>query len=370
MFKKYSYIDIAFFACIVLFAGLSIYEFIRFIIPHYSFMRAATCILLVSGMYYGYKRRFEITSVTRDFEKIRGSHVGIWWADDFIRKYVDIIAYASFLVMGSIMLLSMLFNTGAILWYTLALFFIVFFTLKTYGFSINYAPIRSATSNMNMLRLFLLSFAIFFIIFKLISDSFGIPTDERALMYVGFSLLYFISGFFIFFEYKPVFRKILRPYNMLMWGLIFLLFSLLVFQNDLISMIQESRVPDIQPQELLVEEFDLPGIVSDEVSLETENINYSTQLVSNIYSIAPWLAQGSTGQNVRDLQIVLGNLQYFLWEVNGEYDEDTRAALTNALISECDWPETTRGIFGPQAKECIDNLEILVPDSSEDIDAN
>jgi hypothetical protein len=116
-------------------------------------------------------------------------------------------------------------------------------------------------------------------------------------------------------------------------------------------------------QEIVVEQMDLPGIISDEAIIrqEGDTVEYEQVLVSSNYDIETGLALGSLGQGVSDLQTVLGNLQYFIGEVSGNFNEDTRQALTDALISECEWPESTRGIFGPQAKECIDNLEISIP---------
>lgn len=105
----------------------------------------------------------------------------------------------------------------------------------------------------------------------------------------------------------------------------------------------------------------LPQVVpSDNISdvVLDQEIQYETVLVGEQYNIETGIQLWSVGQSVELLQTVLWNLQYFLWEVNGEFGEDTRDALTVALQSECNWPETTRWIFGPQAKECIDSLEI------------
>jgi len=64
---------------------------------------------------------------------------------------------------------------------------------------------------------------------------------------------------------------------------------------------------------------------------------------------------------VTNLKQVLASLEYYDGEINNLFDESLRTSLRSALIGECDWPESTTGIFGPQAKECIDNLEILIP---------
>lgn len=71
----------------------------------------------------------------------------------------------------------------------------------------------------------------------------------------------------------------------------------------------------------------------------------ATQKVSQVYSIAVGLKVGSKGLSVTHLQTVLQKLSYFTGSISGNFDENTRLALKQALISECGWPKTTQGIF-------------------------
>ena len=189
-------------------------------------------------------------------------------------------------------------------------------------------------------------------------DSFGIIWFDRVVIFIVSSLLYLVSWFFIFFESSFLVQKILRPYSVAMGILIISLVWLLWYQNGFFG----SPKTVVTNETPIIEDMNLPVMVSDEVAIiedEIENI-FSIVTVADAYDLDVNMTLGSEGWSVSDLQVVLWNLQYFVWEVDGVFAEDTRVALTQALIGECDWPESTRGIFWPLAKECIDGLEITV----------
>jgi len=118
---------------------------------------------------------------------------------------------------------------------------------------------------------------------------------------------------------------------------------------------------------LVVREPWVPWVISDEAYLDRLNNPESfveTVFVYELYTLSPGIQLWSITDGVTDLQEVLQVLEYYDWEVTGSFDENTQNALINTLRTECEWPESTRGIFGPQAKECIDNLEIPSPEVS------
>ncbi|MCD5380627.1 hypothetical protein LR004_01760, partial [Candidatus Gracilibacteria bacterium] len=49
------------------------------------------------------------------------------------------------------------------------------------------------------------------------------------------------------------------------------------------------------------------------------------------------------------------------------YDEQTKISLTNLLKTECDWPETTKGILGNRAMQCLYTLEIEIEKENEEV---
>ena len=121
---------------------------------------------------------------------------------------------------------------------------------------------------------------------------------------------------------------------------------------------ESEQIPEPELSQQEIEQQDDNGDIEN-VSEENE-ILFETFQVAQEYTLEPGIQLWSFGENVQNLQTVLGKLQYYTWEISGEFDEATRVALSNALKWECSWPESTRWIFGPQAKACIDNLNISV----------
>ncbi len=374
MFKKFkesSPVDLAFLSIAAIFILTAIYEGIKLVLQYYTFSRWFIAFILISLIYYGYKYSFNFWDFFKTAKQkitkkqsslsILSHSKKIQEIADNIKKYNRLIAYTSFIGASCIILLSMFLNTGILLPWVLWIFTGVYLITKINGFQIDRKIMKSDISSTNTLRFFLLSFALFFIVLKLICDSFGILWNERIWIYIWFSLLYLIVGFFTFFRYIFSFKRLFRPYNILMWCVIFVLIWLLGFQNGIFSSVLEH--PLFKKE--IIEEMDLPGIVSNEVEVwEQKEITYTVSKVSDIYDIPAGLGIGSIDDGVSDLQKVLGNLQYFVWEVSGEFDEQTRLALVETLRSECDWPESTTGRFGPEAKLCIDSLEISTPNES------
>jgi hypothetical protein len=185
-----------------------------------------------------------------------------------------------------------------------------------------------------------------------------LSSDERIIYTLVFWILFLCIGIVIFFKIPFPKIRIFNFYNILSIFLICSLLGLLVYKNfsapeseklDPIEKVQE-EIPEI------ISNIIIPDvIISDEAPIQEQ------ELVSEIYAISAGLRVGSNGWNVTNLQDVLTELSYFTGALNGIFDENLRVSLRNTLISECDWPESTSGIFGPQAKDCIDNLKILIP---------
>ena len=107
MFKKYSYIDILFFVLTGVFALLGIYEFIKFLIPHYSFLRATGVFVFVSLVYAGYKNNFSISRAQKSITSARNKNETIKNKLLFVKKHRDVIGYGSFIAMSMIIIFSM-----------------------------------------------------------------------------------------------------------------------------------------------------------------------------------------------------------------------------------------------------------------------
>ncbi len=107
--------------------------------------------------------------------------------------------------------------------------------------------------------------------------------------------------------------------------------------------IVENKLPE--KQEVLVKEKEPEYIVSKKTIWE-------------IYEFTTRLEPGSRGEEVSRLQWFLQTKWYFAWEIDWDFDEETRVALRNTLMAECDWPESTQWVLGTQAGACINGLEI------------
>ena len=123
----------------------------------------------------------------------------------------------------------------------------------------------------------------------------------------------------------------------------------------------EVITPEPEPVEV-VEPEPIEVVESEpETSPEVVENNPETnqiRRVSDLYIFTETLQAGSTGNWVSNLKDILSVLGYYRWELSPDFDEETRIALRNTLIQECNWPESTKGILGPQARSCINTLEL------------
>lgn len=379
MLKRYSILDVCFIILTLIFVGLSVYEFIHFILPYYTYLRAMIVFVICLGWYVWYssfqqqklKNRIPVTQEKQSVVWIKMiKYVQIIF--EYSKKYRDIIIYGAFILFVLFLMLGQIFMLTESILYAFLAFICVYIYGKFIWFTIDTRIYVSRVWSIHTFQVFLILYALFFIVLKYISDRFWIPNDERIIIYLGFSLVYIVGGYILFFDIsklshilKTVFQRFLRPYSAAMTLLIVWLTWYLVVQNNLVSQVIEAPQDSSEIPKWTQQVWELPGIISSEATLDTlweadREVSYENVLVGNQYDIPAWLALWSTGESVELLQTVLGNLQYFLWEVDGVFGEDTQSALTQALQEECSWPDTTRGIFGPLAKECIDSLEISI----------
>lgn len=391
MLKKYSFIDILFFTLCAIFIGISLYELVYFIIPRYTYTRAIISFFVLMWAYVGYNFMMQ-SSISSQHEGLQSNtkndisvldnnrntpfyiiQICIEKIYSILKKYRDQVVYVSFICIAIGVMLSQIFDITIVFTYGVWLFLVIFIIAKFLWFSSNIHIIKSKIHSFNTLRFFFILFAIFFVVINYASDAFLVPEDDRLKIYIIASLIYCISGVILFFDVSRlsswfsyfIFQRFLRPYSVAMTILIVWLGWYLIMKNNLVSQIWQWVEQFNQSDKIENQGIILPSIVSNEAVItnwdeNSQDIEYESILVSSRYEIQPGLAVWSEGESVVFLQTVLWNLQYFLWDVDGEFNEETRIALVDALRSECDWPDTTRGIFWPQAKECIDNLEISI----------
>ncbi len=382
MLKKYSPIDILFFAFCVVFIALSAYEIVQFLIPLYTYARAMGVFILAFIMYFWYtivsrpvaKNQWQESSDLP--RKLRNS------SDNFMiqsitslyvysKNHTQTLVYGAFILVAIVIHLWQIIDITVLTVYMILAFAALYLYAKILWFKLPMRVNKSSLRAYNTLRFFIILYAVFFVVVNYLLDAFLVPETDKMPIYLWASLAYLLSGYVIFFNYRSLVsaikwflaQKFLRPYPIAMGILILWLTGYLITKNNLIEQIEQWVELAAETQEETAG-IVLPGIVSwepvPEVTepIEQENIEYETVSVGSAYNIETGLTLGSQWQSVVQLQTVLWNLQYFLWEVNGDFGEDTQQALIDALQTECAWPDTTRGIFGPLAKECIDGLLI------------
>lgn len=100
-------------------------------------------------------------------------------------------------------------------------------------------------------------------------------------------------------------------------------------------------------------------ITSDEEKiLPSEQI---TKKVSEIYTFSKWLQLWDNSQEVQNLEIIMKDTGYFTATPDQFFSQETKDSLIRLLITECGWPTTTQWILGLQARKCVYNLDITVP---------
>lgn len=299
---------------------------------------------------------------------------------EYLSDTKEYIVHGSFIATVAFIIISLFFDTGILLQLSVIFFYIIFFIAKLLGFTLNYTIFKSAISNGNTLRFFLISLWGFIVIVTLILNSFGIPQVQRSWWYLLLWGVYTVLWAGIFFTWNLKFPRLFTTYNILSMFLISCLLGFLAFQNWFLNL---NRAPENLEQEngqesvwsddffeAEVWEQIWDNIDNWETQENQENIQntaqeeteiiFETRQVAEEYTLNPGIQLWSSGENVRNLQLVLWQLQYYTGEINGEFDETTQAALSNTLKWECSWPESTRWIFWPQAKACIDSLSISI----------
>ncbi len=360
--KKYSPIDIAFFAALCIFSIIWIYELIKLLSLYYSFFRATILFLFICLIYFLWKNRrlysFYVPKVSKQTENLPSFRVLIWKYLLDLKRYKELIVYICFILLCISIIVSMLFNTGTVLLWSIVWFYSIYFLAKLWGFKLNFQISKGSIMRGNGLKFFLITLGGFIVMLTIIFNWFNIELWERNFWYVILSGIYLLLGWVLFFSWDLRLWRLFSVYNILSLFLIWGLVWFLAFQNGFFSFLDPvEEKPVIQREEWLEDPVILePNIISDEVE-----VVYETKTVSEAYFLNPGLQLWSSGDQVKPLQEVLLNLWYFNEDIDGEFDEPTRLALVNALRDRCWWPESTRGIFGPQAKACIDTLEISVP---------
>jgi len=398
--KNLNIVDKVFLGLGAFFSVLSIYELIKFLIPLYTYPRALLSFFVLAFAYLTYRNWLTVKGIYQehlsqktlrvplkikalwsgkmknnsekniisqqshsDTARIKNINIALSYIVSWVstvKNNIQLIGYGLFILTFIWTVASILSSNGTYMPYICAVFFVLYIVIKFFGFSLDYEIQKSKLRNGNSFRFFLIVFAVYIISLSSILDVFSVEDELKNTYYLSASAIYLALGYAIFFFRWFSFYKRFSLYNLLSLILIACLVSLLVFKYYP-RQEQEEIQDGWNTSDTAQEQFDLENIIaepiiSDEVILQTESV-----LISSQYDIADGLRVWSQWEEVEKLQDVLTSLSFYTGSLSGQFDETTRVWLRNALIASCDWPESTQWIFGPLAKECIDNLEILVP---------
>lgn len=352
-----------------LFCLVSMYELIKFIAPYYSY----TKFLLISAIFWVLYLLYIWALSIQNMKKLwsdRWVHQLLSEAPDtpsirFVKHLAekkDSIVHGSFIGVFIVAIVSIIWWYETVFSFAAFAFIVVYLLSKILGFRLDTSIQKYSMKDGNALRFFTLVFAIFMIcIWAMLWESL-IETDKRTLYYALAWLAYIVWTLAVFFQLNLRKVRLFTPYNILSFILISSLVWVLIYKNisgdkNEIESIEEEKevIAIVEPEPDYIE-----AIISDEAQLEeVKKAQGEVVKVWEQYELSPGLVVGSSGKNVSNLQEALKKLWASV-AISGNYNEETRTWLRDILMQRCDWPESTKWTFGPQAKQCIDNLEITI----------
>ena len=351
----------------IAFAALFAGEVIRLMLPYYSFYKVVYIAIALCFIYISVRHK----DLGKSIPSINFSFINVWkkilW---YIRDHKDDIICKIWLWSHIGILLSLLFNTTWIMAFCFWLLVVCVFVFAFIGGRFE-AVIEKYSGQTKVLYAFVWSYIVFFVFIWLMLHSFWIEQWVKNIITFWFSVLFVSSGYVLFFyeKRKRIYRRnlkkeLLTPYNIWMLAIIAVLW-VVVWSQFLTP--QKSETQYVLDGEVMTQE-DLRDTTIDTDALIEEKTNqdeiiYKEVSVFEVFDL-PFQRKWDSWTGVESLQKVLRILQTYTWDITWDFDEDTRLALRDALIEWCEWPASTSGIFGPLAKDCVDNLIISVPDES------
>lgn len=261
--------------------------------------------------------------------------------------------YLSFSIVSNLVALSFAFQKTTLLPWFLGLFLAFFLFSKIHGQTLDYTIKQSQVTDMHMWRLFLLSFALYIVaLSKMFSLALFDPETQKQY-YILASFVYIFAGLILFFDWKKYIQIQKWSHKHIIQALILGGSILCILFFYWYEAEDNSTTAEVPPP--------VTNIPNETPEEEIIPAPLETKKVKEVYDIVVGLTLGSQGTSVENLQSVLKKLSYYSAEISGSFDETTKLALKQALIEKCAWPQSTQGIFGNQAKACIDELDIVFP---------
>jgi len=138
---------------------------------------------------------------------------------------------------------------------------------------------------------------------------------------------------------KYFYGLLLDNMRLILTGIIFLGVGLWILYNNGLLDFSKHYVFNGKSVEVVeeIEKEKQPELPRVEVPVETE-----TFIIGDRYSFAGGIAQGSVNDEVLILKQYLRDLDYYSGDYDRVFNAELKQSLTDALIENCGWPETTR----------------------------
>lgn len=265
-----------------------------------------------------------------------------------------------------IFVISFLFDTWKTFEYTTFVFLSIYILLTFCWYSFNFIVKKINPFSLDFFNVFVFFWSILYIFIHKLINIYWLST-YNSLITFSIYFIVFISFILLFSEKKRL-KTILvsNTYNILSFIFILILIWVILFKNWTLKLNESSETlwNNSENEEILINTWILSNdgnnIIEDEIVKEEikEEIVIENKKISDIFEFKTYLNLWHEWEDVKMLQDLLQSMWYYNFEITWKYDGETKKAVKDMLINECDWPETTLWVFWVQAMECFNNLEI------------
>ncbi len=380
----WNYFDIAYALVAIVFIIICVYKLVVFLMDHYSFVYLCVgfWVLTLIYVFWIFTQAWGKESWEKAIKKIHTSHPFIAW----IIENKDIWFYGIFLVFTAFFICNFFVWFDAAFGYMTYIVMGAFLLYKLVWGSIQSWVSKDTFEQKTFLKILILSLSAFLVCVSMVFQGFGV-SDHKNIVLLSFSLVYiilftfFFSNIFSNVTQNKVSRKQAparwtltrqarssrsksflanNTYNILSGICISIIILILLGKNGAFSTLWETIFSYIPWSDSSSQRVIDPDRVR-EPAFQEDNTTPTLTIekpLRDIFEFNGFTQLWSAGTEVTKLQEALTLLGYYDGELSGEYDEATKEALTQVLVQRCDWPDTTRWIFWPQAQQCLYSLSV------------
>ena len=300
----------------------------------------------------------------------------------FFEKYIWDILYSSFIVFVGLSIYSFIVSGSSVLVFWFYSVVAIYIFSKLLGVRLMDSVVKTKGRNIDFMQIVIIFSSVVFVTLHYILAQFDI-WDENYFITLWMTSIFIWMFVFLFSNLSDHSKKAVsrekihshmlgNTYRYLLWITIMLCIWIIGWQQ--FSSVEEGVLEnesvfeqqfEEKPAEIIVEPIE--EFIEEIPSVQTITVEAR---VEELYAFNNQLQVGDSWEDVVKLQEFMAQKEYYSWELDGIFDEETRLWLRDTLIGECSWPDSTRGIMWPQATVCINNIVVtyeqeIVPDSDD-----